>query len=117
MTREEHLDSLNPFLKETEDNKSKFKVGDIVFVSNPDLEYEKEYGIREHKSFFGRIIEVEEYTEEICVTVYFPITPNGCDMEWSYDAKELSLASELKDMTLEEFSNKYGVSVLAEYLS
>ena len=27
------------------------------------------------------------------------------------DSEELSLASEIKDMTLEEFSNKYGVQV------
>lgn len=25
-----------------------FKVGDLVYVSNPDTEYEKEYGEREH---------------------------------------------------------------------
>lgn len=27
------------------------KVGDLVYVSNPDTEYEKEYGERTHKSF------------------------------------------------------------------
>lgn len=44
-----------------------FKVGDLVYVSNPDTEYEKEYGERTHKSFFGTVTEVTEYTNEICV--------------------------------------------------
>lgn len=37
-----------------------FKVGDVVFVSNPDKEYEKEYGVRVHRNFFGKVIEVME---------------------------------------------------------
>ena len=37
-------------------------------------------------------------------------------MDWTYNAEELSCASELKNLTLEEFSNCYGVSVLAEYI-
>ena len=100
-----------------EAKKPKFKVGDTVFVSNPDLEYEKEYGYREHKSFFGKVMDVTEYSQETCVEVYFPAMPNSYDAEWYYNADELSLAEELKDLTLEEFSNKFGVSVLAEYLS
>lgn len=93
-----------------------FKVGDIVYVSNPDTEYEKEYGVRTHRSFFGKVTEVTEYESQTVVEVSFPSTPNGYAMEWSYDENELSLASELKDLTLEEFSNKFGVSVLGEYL-
>ena len=60
-----------------------FKVGDIVFVANPDTEYEEEYGIREHRSFFGKVTEVTEYKDETCVEVEFPSTPNGCAMKWS----------------------------------
>ncbi len=93
-----------------------FKVGDIVYVSNPDTEYEEEFGVRTHRSFFGKVTEVTEYENQTVVEVLFSSTPNGCEMEWSYDEKELSLASELKDLTLEEFSNKFGVCVLAEYL-
>lgn len=44
-----------------------FKVGDLVYVSNPDTEYEKEYGERTHRSFFGTVTDVTEYTDEICV--------------------------------------------------
>ena len=95
-----------------------FKVGDVVYVSNPDAKYEEEYGVRSHSSFFGKVKDVTKYPheEEFVIEVEFPATPNGCAMEWSYDSKELSLASELKTLTLEEFSNKFGVSVLAEYL-
>ena len=93
-----------------------FKVGDIVYVSNPDTEYEEEYGVRTHRSFFGKVTEVEDFSGKICVEVEFPATLNGCAMEWTYHENELSLASELKDLTLEEFSNKFGVSVLGEYL-
>ena len=87
-----------------------FKVGDLVYVSNPDAEYEKEYGERTHRSFFGTVTDVTEYTDEICVEVKFPATPNGCAMEWSYDANEL------KDMTIEELSNKFNLQIFAEYL-
>ena len=93
-----------------------FKVGDLVYVSNPDTEYEKEYGERTHRSFFGTVTDVTEYTDEICVEVKFPATPNGCAMEWSYVANELSLAKELKDMTIEELSNKFNLQIFAEYL-
>ena len=37
-------------------------------------------------------------------------------MEWSYNANELSLAKELKDMTIEELSNKFNLQIFAEYL-
>ena len=93
-----------------------FKVGDLVYVSNPDTEYEKEYGERTHKSFFGTVIEVTNYGDEICVVVKFPRTANGCTMEWSYNANELSLAKELKDMNIEELSNKFNLQIFAEYL-
>ena len=93
-----------------------FKVGDIVYVSNPDKKYEEENGIRKHQSFFGIVTEINEYPNEICVFVKFPATPNGCETEWAYDEDELSSASDLKDLTLEEFSNKFGVIVMAEYI-
>ena len=93
-----------------------FKVGDLVYVSNPDTKYEEEYGVRFHKSFFGTVTEVTDYGNEICVEVKFPATPNGYEMEWTYDANELSLAKELKDMTIEKLSNKFNLQVIAEYL-
>lgn len=85
---------------------SKFKIGDIVYVSNPDLEYEAEYGHRFHNAFFGKVIEVEEYPTQTVVTVDFN---DGYD--WAYNEEELEFASTLKDMTLEEFSNTFGVVV------
>lgn len=93
-----------------------FKVGDLVYVSNPDTEYEKEYGERVHKSFFGTVIDVIEYTDETCVIVKFPRTANGCTLEWVYNANELSHAKELKNMTIEELSNKFNLQIFAEYL-
>ena len=87
-----------------------FKVGDIVFVSNPDEEYEAEFGHRYHPCFFGEVTEVETYDGEIVVTVVFNYFGK---YEWYYHPEELSHASEVKDMTLEEFSNKYGVQVNA----
>lgn len=89
----------------------KFKEEDVVFVSNPDKEYEKEYGIRTHRNFFGKVIEVVKTKPYDCITVDF-----GNNEEWAYNANELSLAKELKDMTLEEFSNKYLVCINATYL-
>ena len=89
-----------------------FKVGDIVFVSNPDTEYEENECAREHKNFFGTVTEVITCEDKTCVTVLFDdnmILPT----EWTYLSEELSLASELKDMTLEEFTNKYNVMVNA----
>ena len=93
-----------------------FKVGDLVYVSNPDTEYEEEYGVRFHKSFFGTVTEVTDFANEVCVEVKFPQTPNGCAMEWAYNADELSLASELKDLTIDELSNKFGLQIFAESL-
>lgn len=93
-----------------------FKVGDLVYVSNPDTEYEKEYGKRTHRSFFGKVTEVTDYGDETCVEVKFPETPNGCVMEWAYYANELSHAKELKNMTIEELSNKFNLQIFAEYL-
>ena len=92
------------------------KVGDLVYVSNPDTKYEEEYGVRFHKSFFGTVTEVTDYGNEICVEVKFPAIPNGCEMEWAYNANELSLAKELKDMTIEKLSNKFNLQIFAEHL-
>ena len=92
------------------------KVGDLVYVSNPDTKYEEEYGVRFHKSFFGTVTEVTDYGNEICVEVKFPATANRCEMEWAYNANELSLAKELKDMTIEKLSNKFNLQIFAEYL-
>lgn len=89
----------------------KFKVGDIVFVSNPDLVYEEEFGARVHENFFGVVTEVNSYDGEIVVGVEFEN-----ETEWFYDDDELSHSSEIKDMTLEEFSNKFGVAINAVYL-
>ena len=47
-----------------------------------------------------------------CITIDF-----GNEDEWAYNSNELSLASDVKDMTLEEFSNKYLVCVNATYLN
>ncbi|MGN0485531.1 MAG: hypothetical protein ACI4HI_18485 [Lachnospiraceae bacterium] len=91
-----------------------FKTGDIVFVSNPDLDYEREYGSREHRSFFGRVTEVSYFESGTVIEVAFPQTPNGAAMEWSYHASELSHANVLNDLTIDEFSKRYGVRVLAE---
>ena len=90
-----------------------FKVGDTVFVSNPDEEYEAEYGHRYHPCFFGKVTEIETYGEEISVEVTFDYFG---DYVWYYHPEELSHASEIKDMTLEKFSNTYGVCVNATYL-
>lgn len=92
------------------------KVGDLVYVSNPDTKYEEKYDVRFHKSFFGTVTKVKDYGNEICVEVKFPATPNGCEMEWTYNANELSLAKELKDMTVEKLSNKFNLQIFAEYL-
>lgn len=73
-------------------------------------------GFREHGSFFGRVIGIDIYGMETVVDVEFPRTAHSEAMEWSYDAGELSLASELRKLTLEEFSNQYGIGVNEEYL-
>lgn len=79
----------------------KFEIGDIVFVSNPDLEYEKEDGNRFHTEFFGKVTEVREHNSGDMVCVSFG---NGDQrIEWSYTANELSLARVLKDLSLNEF--------------
>lgn len=93
-----------------------FKIGDLVYVSNQYTKYEEEYGVRYHKSFFGTVTEVTDYENEICVEVKFPATPNGCEMEWTYYANELSLANKLKNMTIEELSNKFNLQIFAECL-
>lgn len=83
-----------------------FSEGDIVYVSDPDLTYEKEYGERVHKNFFGKVIEVES-----CITVDW-----GNNEEWTYNPEELSLAKGLEHMTLEDFSNTFGVCVNVTFL-
>ena len=90
-----------------------FKVGDIVFVKNSDdTKYEKDYGIyRHHKQFFGKVTEVEDYGSETTVEVTF-----DDHTWWVYEPCELCHASEIKDMTIEEVSNKYGVQIQAVYL-
>ena len=93
-----------------------FKIGDLVYVSNPDAECDEDCGGRTHKSFFGTVTEVTDYGNEVCVEVKFPATPNGCAMIWAYNANELSLAKDLKDMTIEELSNKFNLQIFAEYL-
>ena len=94
-----------------------FKVGDVVFVSNRDTDYEKKnFIVRDHMSFFGTVTEVEERPGFQTVGVKFPATPNGYEIEWYYLDTELSHIEDIKDMTIEEFCNKYNVSILAEYL-
>lgn len=88
-----------------------FNVGDIVFVSSKDIEYEEECGARYHKNFFGKVTEITNYVPEIVVEVDF-----GDGYVWSFNDNELSLAKELKNMTLEDFSNKYGVIVNAQFI-
>ena len=107
-----------PYMLVEEQEDKVFKVGDKVFVSNPDIEYEKNEFKREHKSFFGEVTEVESHPGFYSVGVKFPHlpVPGGYEVEWWYRDDELSLASELDNMTLGEFKNKYGVEVFAAYL-
>ena len=88
-----------------------FKEGDMVFVSNPDTAFEEEYGKRIHQNFFGTVTEVSKCKPYDCVVVKFEN-----DNEWAYNSNELSSAEDLKDLTLEEFSNTYMVCVNATYL-
>lgn len=86
-----------------------------VFVSNLDLEYEKKFGRqRYHKSFFGEVTELLTKKGIAYATVKFPGTPNGVEQEWVYTESELSLASDLDNMTLKEVKEKYGVDIFAE---
>lgn len=45
------------------------KVGDLVYVSNPDTKYDEKYDVRFHKSFFGTVTKITDYGNEICVEV------------------------------------------------
>ena len=92
-----------------------FVPGDVVYVSNPDKDYEEEYGSREHKSFFGTVMDVILHDSETYVEVNFPTVPNEYTV-WCYSAKELSPAAELRNLTLEELENRFGVQVFAKYL-
>ena len=86
---------------------NKFKLHDKVFVSNLDLEYEKKFGRqRYHKSFFGEVTELLTKKGIVYATVKFPGTPNGVEQEWVYTESELSLASDLDNMTLKEVKDK-----------
>lgn len=107
---------LGPLPALADTKKDMFKAGDIVFVSDSDKEYEEQMGTRNHDAFFGRVTDVDVYGDEIVVEVTFPRTANGEPVTWSYNAKELSYASELKNLTLEEFSNRYGIRVNGEYI-
>lgn len=94
---------------------NKFKLHDKVFVSNLDLEYKKKFGRqRYHKSFFGEVTELLTKKGIAYATVKFPGTPNGVEQEWVYTESELSLASDLDNMTLKEVKEKYGVDIFAE---
>lgn len=74
-------------------------------------------GLKEtHKSFFDIVTEVSECLEGFYVFVKFSETQNGLKEMWCYKAEELSLAKELKDMTLEEMSNRFKMRILAEHL-
>ena len=84
--------------------------GQLYLSAVVETRNEKEYGIRTHRNFFGKVIEVVKTKPYDCITVDF-----GNNEEWAYNANELSLAKELKDMTLEEFSNKYLVCINATY--
>ena len=106
--KEHHLNG--PIKKE-----KSFVPGDVVYVSNPDKDYEEEYGSREHKSFFGTVIDVILHDSETYVEVNFPTVPNEYTV-WCYSAKELSPAAELRNLTLEELENRFGVQVFAKYL-
>lgn len=78
-----------------------FKVGDVVFVSNPDKEYEAEDGVRYHSNFFGKVTNVREHEDGDMVCVRFDEGVH--QVEWSYNANELALASVLKDLSFEDF--------------
>ena len=86
-----------------------FVPGDVVYVSDPDKEYEKKYGRREHKSFFGTVMNVIMHDSETYVEVNFPTVPNG-------NTVELSPAAEIKHLTLEELENRFRIQVFAKYL-
>ena len=91
-----------------------FKVGDIVYTPEyPDTKYMKEHGIdRWHRNFFGKVTEVTTYPDgEVVIDVDF-----GSNYEWSYSKDELRLASDLKNMTLEEISNKFRLMISGVYL-
>ena len=82
------------------------KVGDIVYVSNPDLEYESEFGERKHASFFGIVTGTFRCLGDDCAEVKFPKTTKGEEITWAYTVEELSLASDLKNEELEEVSEQ-----------
>ena len=93
-----------------------FKIGDVVYVSNPDKLYEEsELPKRTHKSFFGKIVEIDEYSGFNAIGVEFFVTPNSYKDMWYYKDSELSLASDLNNMTLGEFIEKFGVDIYAEF--
>lgn len=91
-------------------SKTKFKIGDIVFVSNNDIEYETKFMIRRsHFNFFGEIVEIEPHN------IYGVKFDEGCgnSIIWYYEEKELSKIDDIMDMTLRDFQNKYKVIINA----
>ena len=89
----------------------KFKVGDIVFVSNPDKNYRIK---RTHSSFFGTITRIHKYRDGDCIQVTFPATNNGREITWAYNPRELSPINKLKRMRLDKFIDKYNVNIYVE---
>lgn len=92
-----------------------FKVGDIVYTPEyPDTKYMEDYGInRHHTNFFGRVTGVATYLDgETVIVVDF----GNRYEEWAYSENELRPASDLKNMTLEETSNKFGLIINGAYL-
>ena len=93
------------------------KVGDTVYVANPDKEYENKCGVREHKSFFGEVTQITSFQTRNAVKVRFHKTSIfSRKAEWWYGENELALASDLKKLTLEEISSRFGVTIKIEDL-
>lgn len=100
------LHTICSLCQEKEEMQQVIVEGDVVYVSNPDFAYEEEQ-LRSHRNFFGKVTEIgADY-----VVVNF-----GNNEEWAYSVEELSLAKELRHMTLEDFSNTFGVCVNATFL-
>lgn len=94
---------------------TEFKMGDIVFVKEKEkpIPYADREIHRTHKEFFGKVTEIDTTKSKPIIGVTFG--KGYYSYLWYYYPEELGLASELKNMTLEEFSNKFGVTVNATY--
>lgn len=88
-----------------------FKEGDIVFVSNPDREYEERMGIRNHRAFFGRVLTVDTYGTETVIErlVQLNVTDDAKDAEEMYLAAEKAAGSE--ETTEKLHVSPYGASI------